>query len=245
MDDQNTRTASAALAQAMAEAAVIDTTFDDLIDADIADAQAGITRINGAAYMTDAKGRLVPVESVKDVDKLIDQTVRKIAGYAEPLAAQVARFRQHSFDDVDALVTLIGGQYGVKLGGTKGNTTLTTVDGLTQIKVQIADHIAFGPELQAAKALVDECLKEWTEGSRVELRTVIDRAFQVDKEGKINQGELLGLRRLSIPDERWKTAMQAIDDSIRVVGSKRYVRVYRKADLNAEWKPVVIDVAAG
>lgn len=203
-----------------------------------------VTLPDGNRYMADAQGRLVPLESVKPVDKLIDEVVRKIVGYAEPLSAQVARFRTHSFDDVDALIALIAQDYGVSMGGQKGNRTLTSFDGLMQVKVQISDNITFGPELEAAKALVDECLKDWTEGARAELRTIIDRAFQVDKEGKINRGELLGLRRLNIEDERWKRAMDAINDSIRIIGTKRYVRAYKAAKMGEALKPIVIDVAS-
>lgn len=206
--------------------------------------EAGITEIDGVQYMTDAKVRLVPVETVKDADKLEDQTVRKIIGFAEPLAAQVARFRQHSFDDVDALIALLDEQYGVKKGGQKGNITLTSFDGLMKVSVQIGENISFGPQLQAAKSLVDECLKEWTQGSNANLRAIVDRAFQVDKEGKINRGELLGLRRLNITDPRWISAMDAINDSIRVIGTKRYVRTYVRPNAMAPWSPIVIDVAA-
>lgn len=199
---------------------------------------------DGSRYMRDAQGRLVPLESVKAIDKLIDEIVRKIVGFAEPLSAQVARFRAHSFDDVDALIALIAQDYGVTLGGQKGNRTLTSFDGLMQVKVQIADNITFGPELEAAKALVDECLKDWTEGARFELRTIVDRAFQVDKEGKINRGELLGLRRLNIEDDRWRRAMDAINDSIRIIGTKRYVRAYKASKIGDPLKPIVIDVAS-
>jgi len=204
----------------------------------------GVSIVLGDPYMTDAKGRLVPLDTVKPMDKLQDELVRKIVGYAEPLAAQVARFREHSFDDVDSFVGLVAQEYGAKPGGQKGNMTFTSFDGCLQVKVAIGDNITFGPELQAAKTLVDECLRDWTDGARSELRALIDRAFDVDKEGKINRGELLGLRRLDIKDERWVRAMQALNDSIKVIGSKRYVRCYRRDNGTAPWEPIVIDVAA-
>jgi hypothetical protein len=53
---------------------------------------AGITVVNGKPYMPDAKGNLVPVESIRPTDKLQDETVRKILGHARELSAQVARF---------------------------------------------------------------------------------------------------------------------------------------------------------
>lgn len=200
--------------------------------------------MNGKPYMRDARGALVPVEAVKPLDKLMDQLVRKIDGYAKPLSDQIARFKQHSFDDVDAFVALVAEQYDRKLGGKKGNTTFTSFDGTVKVQVAIADHIDFGPELQVAKELVDECLREWASDANVNLRTIVERAFQVDKEGKINRAELLSLRRLNIDDERWKQAMQAIADSERIVGSKRYLRVYRRASADGEWVPVTLDIAA-
>jgi hypothetical protein len=103
----------------------------------------------------------------------------------------------------------------------------------------------FGPELQVAKTLVDECLREWSAGSRTEIQAIINRAFDVDNQGRINRNDLLGLLRLEIEDERWQEGMRAIRDSMRVVGSKRYVRMYRRADAQAAWTPITIDVAAG
>lgn len=209
----------------------------------IPDYDDGVLDVGGQPHMRDAKGRLVPLDTIKASDKLMDETVRKIVAFARPLAEQVARFRQHSFDDVDGLIEVMAQDYGVGLGGQKGNITLTTIDGCLKVQVAIGDNITFGPELQAAKALVDECLKDWTEGARSELRSLIDRAFQVDKEGKINRNELLGLRRLDIRDDRWVRAMQALSDSIRVIGSKRYVRVYTRPRPTDDWRAISIDLA--
>jgi hypothetical protein len=39
--------------------------------------------------------------------------------------------------------------------------------------------------------------------------------------------------------------MKAIKDGIRVVGSKRYVRLYRRGAADAPWQAITIDVAAG
>src|SRR3546814_9855969 len=91
-------------------------------------------------------------------------------------------FKGHTFEDVNGLQALIAQEYGVTVGGLKGNITLTSFDGCEKVQVQVADLIEFGPELQAAKALVDECLSEWSADSRVELRALVSRVFNVDKE---------------------------------------------------------------
>lgn len=200
--------------------------------------------VNGAPYLRDAKGSLVPLASVKAVDLLMDEAVRGILKGARELSGRISAFKGETFDAVDGLQALIAQQYGATLGGKKGNITLTTFNGCEKVQVQVADLIEFGPELQAAKLLIDACLAEWAAGSGVELRALVNRVFQVDKEGKVNRADLFMLLRVEIVDERWNRAMDAIRDSIRVIGSRTYVRFYERDDPDAAWRPVTIDLAA-
>jgi len=195
-------------------------------------------------YMQDAKMRLWPEGTVKDVDKLEDQLVKKIMGYADDLSAQIARFKGHTFDDVAAFMDLLAEQYDTKKGGAKGNVSFTSFDGLTQVRVQVQDYITFGPELQVAKSLIDECINEWSEGSRDEIRALVNNAFNVEKTGQVNREALFRLRKVNIQHEKWQKAMEAINDSIRVEGSKTYVRFYRRKTANDRWAAVPIDLAA-
>lgn len=198
----------------------------------------------GKIYVHDSKGNLVPVESVKATDLLMDEVVRKVVSYAQPLSEQVARFKEHSFDDVDGFVALLAQEYGANLGGRKGNITLTTFDGLKKVEVAVADLIVFGPELEIAKQLFDECVLEWSAGSHDNIRAIINKAFRVDKKGQVNRNELQSLMRTEIKgDERWNRAVDAIRDSMRMVGSKRYVRVFTRPTQDAQWAPVVLNVA--
>ncbi len=200
--------------------------------------------INPDEYMRDAKGRFWPVASVKEIDKLTDQTVGKIRGYAEELSAQILRFKTHTFDDINAHIDILNEQYGVKKGGQKGNVSLTSFDGLSKVTVQIQDHLDFGPELQAAKQLIDECLLDWSADSNIEIRSVINHAFNIEKTGKVNREALFRLRSIQIDDERWQRAIQAINDSIRIVGSKSYIRFYRRDTPEDRWQAITIDLAA-
>lgn len=200
--------------------------------------------VGGKAYLRDAKGNLVPVETVKPADLLMDETVRKVTGFARDLSEQIARFKGHTFEDVNGLQALIAQEYGANVGGKKGNITLTSFDGCLKVQVQVADLIEFGPELQAAKQLIDDCLIDWSSDSRVELRALVNRVFNVDKEGQINRSELFMLLRVEIADDRWKSAMEAIRDSIRVIGSRTYVRFYERDAPDAAWRAISIDLAA-
>ena len=100
-----------------------------------------------------------------------------------------------------------------------------------------------GDDIAAYLSLIDECINAWGVDSRPEIVTLIDHAFQVDKEGKINRNALLSLRRLDIKDETWQRAMQAITDSIRIDGSKLYYRFYERDVREAPWRAVTVDLA--
>jgi len=195
-------------------------------------------------YMQDAKGRLWPEGTIKETIKLEDQLVKKIMGYADELSAQIARFKGHTFDDVAAFMDLLAEKYDTQKGGKKGNVSFTSFDGLTQVRVQVQDYITFSSELQIAKDLIDECINKWAEGSRDEIRAMVNLAFNVDKEGQVNRAALFGLRTLSIEHEKWKKAMDAINNSIRVAGSKTYIRFYRRKTAEDRWKAIPIDLAA-
>ncbi len=206
---------------------------------------AGTRSIDGQVYFIKGDGGLIPESAVKAVDKLEDEIVRKVIGAALPISAVVAAFRLQTLADMDDFVLLLEQEYGARRGGSKGNLTFTSFDGTLKICVQVSENISFGPELQVAKTLVDECLREWSAGSGAEIQAIINRAFDVDNQGRINRNDLLGLLRLEIEDTRWQEAMRAIRDSMRVIGSKRYVRMYRRANAQAQWVAVTIDVAAG
>ncbi|RZG77753.1 DUF3164 family protein [Acinetobacter sp. WCHAc060025] len=194
-------------------------------------------------YWENAQGSLVPEANVKEVDKLRDQTVRRIWELAEALHQEMLNFKGPAFADVAAFVQISADQYGAKIGGTKGNVQLLTFDGRLKIQRNIAERITFDERLQAAKHLIDECLKEWTADGRDEVKAIINSAFNVDKKGEISTTKILGLKRIEINHPKWLEAMQAITDSIGIAGSKSYLRFYKRNDETGEYVPMSLDLA--
>ena len=203
----------------------------------------GKQEIQGHIYMGDGKGGFQPVETIRPQYLIEDETVRKILGYGIALSEQMARFKEHIFDDISAHEAILAQEYNTRLGGAKGNKTLQTVDGLFRVQVQVSDYIAFGPELQIAKGLFDECLTEWAADARPELRALVTNAFQTDKTGNISRARIFMLLRQDSDDPRWQEGQRAIREAMRVVGSKTYVRCYRRARHDARWEPVSLDMA--
>ena len=198
--------------------------------------------VNGKLYWEDPKGNLVADELVKDIDKTRDELVRGFVQGAVDLQGAIRGFKNQVFDDVAAFVALSSEKYGVKMGGRKGNLTLYTYDGKFKLQVAVSEHLAFDERIHAAKEQIDLCLQEWSADARPEIRTLIDNAFQVDKEGNLSTARILGLRRVDIRDDRWLRAMQAISDSIQVIGSKDYVRFYERYAIG-KYQPITLDMA--
>lgn len=194
-------------------------------------------------YWRDAGGRLVPASMVKPIDQARDALVRELVAKAREVSEILGKFKAQAFADIGAFVEMSAEQYGAKVGGAKGNVTLATFDGAFKIVRQVAETIVFDERLQAAKALIDECIQEWSQGSRDEIRALINDAFQVNKEGNINTARVLGLKRLDIRDEKWQRAMQAIADSVQVSGTKPYIRIYERVGDTDKFTPITLDVA--
>lgn len=202
-----------------------------------------MTTLDEKDYMRDAQGNLVPRANVKPEDILEDGFVTGLMEKAAALSEQIAAFKTEAFGEADAFLSLLADKYGVRKGGAKGNVTFLSFDGKIKVQISNADFLAFGPQLQIAKQLIDEFLKEEAGAASSNLKTIVFHAFRVDKEGKVNKGEILGLRRLKIDNEKWAKAMEAITDSLRVLESRRYIRFYRRDSVEGAFVPVTLDMA--
>ena len=194
-------------------------------------------------YWADANGNLVPESKVKQIDQVRNQMVYDLCRMAETESAALHAFKISAMTEVAAFVAMSLDQYGVRTGGEKGNVTLISYDGVYKLVRQMQDKIVFGEQLMAAKALIDECVHEWAANASDNIKALVNHAFQTDKEGKINTGRVLSLRRLDIKDDKWQAAMQAIADSMQTASTKPYIRFYKRNDKTLEYMPINLDVA--
>jgi len=181
-------------------------------------------------YKKNAVGHLVPVESIQEIDLARDEFVSSMVAKAKSFEGILKAFKANIRDDFQAFVDLSAEKYQANLGGEKGNISLKSFDGGMEVSRDISELIEFDERLHVAKALVDECLREWTKHSDSKIRTLVESAFQVDKKGNVNTKRILGLRKLKIDDDKWKLAMEAISDAITVTGTRIYFRFYERGD---------------
>ncbi|BFN29467.1 hypothetical protein PSCT_01187 [Pseudomonas sp. SCT] len=196
-----------------------------------------------AGYRQDAQGRLVHESIIKPIDLERDRLVRQLVDRASELNSELRDFRQVAFGDIKAFIEMSFEEYGARVGGKKGNVTLLSFDGRYKIQLAVQESIVLDERLQAARALIDECLRDWTEGARPEVVTLVNDAFRTDTKGEIRTARVLALRRLEIGDERWQRAMKAIGEACQVVGSKEYLRVYEREEDGDQYRPISLDIA--
>jgi hypothetical protein len=179
-------------------------------------------------YMVDSQNRLVPKAQVAEIDQLRDRLVLTIVNEAIKLAEAVQDFKARTNSEIDAFLELSANEYNHTMGGEKGNVTLPDYAGRYRVVRAVQDFPQFDERLQVARSLIKDCLDEWMEGSRAELRTVIEQAFEVNHAGRVSVARIMGLRKIQIDHPKWKAAMEAIADSVTKAMSKTYIRVYQR-----------------
>lgn len=184
----------------------------------------------------NAAGHHVPLSQISDYEQMKDELTRRLCDGAEQVSAVMATFKKAALDEMLAARALMFERYGAKIGGPKGGFSLKSFDGSVEAEVSVADRVSFGPELQAAKALIDECIESWADDGDLDprIRTLVEHAFQVNKAGRIDTQRVLGLRKLPMkdrhgnPDAGWARAMEAVTDALNVDGTATYLRFYRR-----------------
>lgn len=197
-----------------------------------------------AGYRQDGQGRLIPESMIKPIDIERDRLVRHLVDRAGELSDELADYKAVAFGDIKAFIEMSFEEYGAKVGGKKGNVTLFSFDCRYKIQLAVQESIAFDERLQAARALIDECLREWTQGVRPEVVALVNDAFRTDTKGDIRTARVLALRRFEIQDERWQRAMKAIGEACQVVGSKSYIRIYERVGDTDQYQAISLDIAA-
>jgi len=196
-------------------------------------------------HWLNKKGEGVHPDLIRPDDQLKDELVEKMIAQAKELSATIASFKVQAFEETEDFFGLLLQKYNVdaKAKAKKGNINLENFSGTFKIAIANADNIQFDEKLQIAKMKIDECLHELTQGASPEIKTLITKAFEVDKKGDVNAKKILALKSYDILHEKWKEAMVIIDESIEVVGSKTYIRFYERTGTDKAWKMISLDMA--
>lgn len=193
-------------------------------------------------YRVNAQGHLVPESQIKPLDKLRDEVVLGIVEAASRQRLALVAFKLGSMAKIGDFIDLSAAEYGVEYGGAKGNVTLVSFDGRYKLVRAVGEHRIFDERIQAAKKLIDDCIREWSAGANEKIMAMVDHAFRVNKQGRIDINQVLGLRSLNIDDAKWNEAMDAVADAIQVTGTSQYLRLYAR-QVDGTYKQISLDLA--
>ena len=193
-------------------------------------------------WVRNAVGGLVHETEIREQDKLRDRVVIDIATEALSLSEALKALKAKALADIDDLISIAGEKYDMKLGGPKGNVTLTSFDGRYRVQRVSADRITYTEEMEVAKAKVFECIRSWSDESNKHLVTIATNAFRLNRQGEISVSRVAEMMRIEIDDPEWKKAMEAVKDSLAVSGKAIYVRVQERMKDGA-YKTVSLDIA--
>lgn len=195
-------------------------------------------------YYKNAQGNLVHQDDIREQDKLRDDLVVGFVKRAQALHKQLAAFKRDALADIDDLIAISAQRYDVTLGGKKGNVQLVSFDGRYKIMRNVQEVITFSEEIEAAKALIDECVSAWSKDAGDNIRALIDHAFRANAQGQIKTSAVLSLMRLDIDDAKWHQAMDAMRDALHVHNTAVYVRVYERVGDSDQWQAITLDLAS-
>jgi hypothetical protein len=191
------------------------------------------------------KGEEVHKDLVRPNEQIRDELVEKLCEQAKELSKTLAEFKGQAGDDIESYFNLLLQNYGLneKKRSKKGNMTLENFSGTAKVQVAIGETLSFDEKLNIAKMKIDEYLTDITKDSDPVIKTLVTKAFEVDKQGKIDAKKIFALKSYEIADPRWREAMEIIDESKKVSHVKPYIRFYTRESIEKEWKIIPLDIA--
>lgn len=171
----------------------------------------------------DDKGRPIPEEYVKPIDKKRDKLVESIIKRVAKLSSKLADEKVEIVAAVEKYLKELAKDSKVR-EGWKGNILLYNFSQNLCIERRINESISFDERLQMVKTTIDKWLAERLKNIDEVIAKLISQAFSVDKQGRINTTMLLKLKKLDIKDKEWVKAMEMLDESIFVKSSKMALR---------------------
>lgn len=192
------------------------------------------------------KGEQVHPDMVPHEEKLKTELVMKIVNRAQKGVDILSIFKGKVINEIDAYMEMMRDKYSIDImkSSSKGNVTLQSYDGCFKIQVAVQTHIDFDEKLTLAKEKLDEYFVEKTQDADPEIKTLITKVFDVNSDGNVNAKQILSLKRYNITHPIWVEAMAIIDDAIEIVGSKSYIRFYKRKSVDVPWENISLDFAS-
>ena len=193
----------------------------------------------------DKRGKPTHPDLIRPDEQLRDELVEELCKKALSEQERLRSFKKEAFKDIDDYYEMLLQKYKMdaKANSKKGNLSLENFSGTFKVTISVSDRIEFDEKLNIAKQKLDEFFKEATKDADPVIKTLITKAFEVDKKGNVNAKEIMKLKSYDINHPKWIEAMHIIDDATQIVSSKSYIRFYKRENPQKAWKQISLDMA--
>ena len=198
---------------------------------------------NEKGFWIDAAGNPIPVKFIDPVEKKRDRLVEKQIRQAILMQDRLAKFKEKVLADIKTYLVWLADRHGEESLSPGGNYMLSGFSGNKRVQIKVNKVIEFDERLQLAKKKIDACLERWSQGANDNFKVVVFDAFKVDRKGNVDTKRILGLRKLKIKDAKWVAAMDLISEAVTITGTRSYLMFQVKADKDAEWETLRLDLA--
>ncbi len=194
----------------------------------------------------DKRGNPTHKDLIRVDEQLRDEFVEELCKKAIKKQEILREFKKEAFEDIESYYEMLLQKYGLdaKSNSKKGNLSLENFSGTFKITVSVSDRIEFDEKLNIAKVKLDEFFKEATKDANPVIKTLITKAFEVDKKGNVNTKEIMKLKSYEIEHPKWQEAMEIIDDATQIVSSRSYIRFYKRESIEKPWKQISLDFSS-
>jgi hypothetical protein len=199
---------------------------------------------NPERMMVDAQGQQVPVRYVTRYDRERDRLVRGIATDWRKANAVVQEVYERTEATLRKLEDLAAEGRPERKLGRRGNFQASSFDGLIQAARSARYELRFDERLRTAQEIIEGIIEEKSEGVDADLAELVRGIFRPTSDGLLSQARVMGLFRLRIKHPRWAEAMDLIRASIESRRGKNLLSVRVKANRDAEWESIPLDIAA-
>lgn len=203
-------------------------------------------------YLLDAKHRQCPLDIISPVDLARHYLLQRHIPTALALSKALEDFRDEVSADIDAFIEVSNNEHKAKIGvipedskrkSWKGNIQLANHNATQKIDLRIHDRIAFNEKLNLAMEKINRLIDERSGGLDDFIKTLVNDAFRMDKVGYVDVKKILDLRKHKFQHPLWLEAMQDINDSIRIDGSRSYLQFAYRDTPESDWVSISLDIA--
>ena len=187
---------------------------------------------NGQTYPVNVLDRDI-VERHFIVEDIMQKVIEK--------EKELLELKAWAFETIESYLQTIAGKYKTNW---QGNASLMNFPKTMQVTFKKNKLLAFDERLNIAKQKIDECLNRWSDNAQPELKILVTKAFDVDKEGNVDVTQILSLKQFKFKDKTWQEAMDIIDMALTVKKTKEYLNFAVRSDPKKEFRTVILNFAS-